>query len=145
MTIQRMDHVGIVVDDMAAAIAFFVDLGLKLVGEASVEGGWVERIIGVEDVRSDIAMLETADGHSRIELSKFRSPATFPGDPHAPTNTLGLRHMAFIVDDLDTIVARLRDRGVELVGTVEQYENSYRLCYVRGPEGVIVELAQQLG
>lgn len=145
MTIQRMDHVGIVVDDMAAGIAFFVDLGLKLVGEVSVEGGWVERIIGVEDVRSDIAMLETADGHSRIELSKFRSPATFPGDPHAPTNTLGLRHMAFIVDDLDTIVARLRARGVELVGTVEQYENSYRLCYVRGPEGVIVELAQQLG
>ena len=119
MTIKRMEHVGIVVEDMASAIAFFVDLGLTLQGEASVEGGWAERIIGVSNLRSDIAMLETPDGHSRIELSKFHSPATFPGDPHAPTNTLGLRHIAFLVDDLDTTLARLRDRGVELVGSVE--------------------------
>jgi catechol 2,3-dioxygenase-like lactoylglutathione lyase family enzyme len=145
MTIQRMDHVGIVVEDLAAATAFFVDLGLSVVGEGAVEGDWAGRIIGLEGVRSEIAMLETPDGHSRVELSLFHAPASPSGDRQAPSNTPGIRHLAFEVDDVDAAVARLQGRGIGLVGTVEQYEDSYRLCYVRGPEGIIVELAQRLG
>ena len=145
MTIQRMDHVGIVVDDLAAAIRFFVDLGLELEGEMAVGGGWVDRIVGLEGVRSDIAMLRTADGHGRIELSTFHSPPSQGADSPAPANARGLRHVSFEVDDVAAIVAGLRARGAELVGTVEQYEDSYRLCYVRGPEGIIVELAERLG
>jgi catechol 2,3-dioxygenase-like lactoylglutathione lyase family enzyme len=145
MAIRRMDHVGIVVDDLAAATAFFLDLGLTLQGEASVGGTAVDRIIGLEGVQSDIAMLETPDGHSRVELSKFHRPPSRPGEPGAPTNTRGLRHLAFAVDDLDALVARLRAQGTELVGEVVQYEQVYRLCYVRGPEGIIVELAEELG
>ena len=105
----------------------------------------MERIIGVQDVRSEIAMLETPDGHSRLELSKFHSPVTLPGDPGAPTNTLGLRHLSFGVDDVHAAVATVRAHGGDLVGEIEQYEDSYRLCYVRGPEGIIVELAEKLG
>src|SRR5205823_3634496 len=145
MTIQRMEHVGIVVDDLAAATAFFVELGFNLQGEAPVEGGWVDRVVGLEGVRAEIAMLETPDGHGRLELSTFHAPAARRGDPHAPANTLGIRHIAFAVDDIDAMVAGLRARGAELVGEVERYEDSYRLCYVRGPEGIIVELAERIG
>ena len=139
-----MDHVGIVVDDLAAATAFFVELGLKLQGEGSVEGGWVDRVVGLEGVRSEIAMLETPDGHGRLELSKFHAPSGRGGDRHAPANAPGIRHVTFAVDDIDAVVARLRARGAELVGDVVSYDNVYRLCYVRGPEGIIVELAEPL-
>jgi catechol 2,3-dioxygenase-like lactoylglutathione lyase family enzyme len=145
MTIQRMEHVGIVVDDLAAATAFFVELGLELQGEGPVAGGWVDRVVGLEGVRAEIAMVETPDGHGRLELTKFHSPPGPGGDRHAPANTPGLRHITFAVDDVDAVVAGLRARGAELVGEVERYEDSYRLCYVRGPEGIIVELAEQIG
>lgn len=145
MTIQRMDHVGIVVEDLAAAKAFFVELGLELQGEASVEGGWVDRVVGLEGVRSEIAMMETPDGHGRLELTKFHAPPSQGGDRHAPANTPGIRHVTFAVDDIDAVVASLRTHGGELVGEVERYEDIYRLCYVRGPEGIIVELAERIG
>ena len=139
-----MDHVGIVVDDLAAATAFFVELGLKLQGEGRVDGGWVDRVVGLEGVRAEIAMLETPDGHGRLELTKFHAPSGFrDGDRYAPANTPGIRHVAFAVDDIDGVVASLRDRGAGLVGKVERYKDRYRLCYVRGPEGIIVELAEQ--
>jgi catechol 2,3-dioxygenase-like lactoylglutathione lyase family enzyme len=145
MTIQRMEHVGIVVDDLAAATEFFVELGLELQGEASVEGRWVDRVVGLDGVRAEIAMLQTPDGHGRLELTKFHTPSTQDGDPHAPANTPGMRHVAFAVEDIDAVVAGLRARGAELVGELERYRDSYRLCYVRGPEGIIVELAEQIG
>lgn len=145
MTIQRMDHVGIVVDDLAVATAFFVELGLELRGEASVEGGWVDRVVGLEGVRAEIAMVETPDGHGRLELAKFHAPSGPGGDRHAPANTPGIRHVTFAVDDIDAVVASLRAHGAELVGEVECYEDSYRLCYIRGPEGIIVELAERIG
>jgi catechol 2,3-dioxygenase-like lactoylglutathione lyase family enzyme len=145
VTIQRMDHVGIVVDDLAATTAFFVELGLKLQGEGQVEGGWVDRVVGLEGVRGEIAMMETPDGHGRLELVKFHAPSGPGGDRHAPANTPGIRHLTFAVDDLDAVVAGLRAHGAELVGEVERYEDIYRLCYVRGPEGIIVELAEQIG
>jgi catechol 2,3-dioxygenase-like lactoylglutathione lyase family enzyme len=145
MTIQRMEHVGIVVDDLAAATAFFVELGLKLQGEGSVEGGWVDRVVGLEGVRVEYAMMETPNGHGRLELVKFHAPSGPGGDRHAPANTPGLRHLAFAVDDIDAAVASLRAHGAELVGKVENYEDIYRLCYVRGPEGIIVELAERIG
>jgi catechol 2,3-dioxygenase-like lactoylglutathione lyase family enzyme len=145
MTIQRMDHVGIVVGDLAAATAFFVELGLTLQGEATVEGGWVDRVVGLEGVRAEIAMMETPDGHGRLELTRFLAPAGRDGDRHAPANTAGIRHLSFAVDDIDTVLAGLRARGAELVGEVERYKDSYRLCYVRGPEGIIVELAERIG
>jgi catechol 2,3-dioxygenase-like lactoylglutathione lyase family enzyme len=145
MSVQRMDHVGIVVDDLAAAVAFFVELGLELQGEASVEGEWVDRVVGLDGVRAQIAMLQTPDGHARLELSRFDSP---PGDDAtgpAPPNARGIRHVTFQVEDIDAVVARLRARGAELVGELEQYEDTYRLCYIRGPEGIILELAERLG
>jgi catechol 2,3-dioxygenase-like lactoylglutathione lyase family enzyme len=145
MAIQRMEHVGIVVDDLAAATEFFVKLGLELQGEAAVEGRWVDRVVGLEGVRADIAMLQTPDGHGRLELTKFHTPRTQSGDPHAPANTPGIRHVAFAVDEIDAVVAGLRARGDELVGELVRYEDSYRLCYVRGPEGIIVELAERIG
>jgi catechol 2,3-dioxygenase-like lactoylglutathione lyase family enzyme len=145
MTIQRMDHVGIVVEDLAAATAFFVELGLKLLGEGPVEGGWADRVVGLEGVRAEIAMVETPDGHGRLELTKFHAPASEGGDRHEPANTPGIRHVAFAVEDIDAVVAGLRARGAELVGEVERYKDSYRLCYVRGPEGIIVELAERIG
>ena len=134
MTVQRMGHVGIVIDDLAAATAFFVELALKLQGEGPVEGGWVE-----------IAIVETPDGYGRLELTKFHAPSGRGGDRHALANTPGIRHVAFAVDDIDALVASLRARGAELVGKVERYEDSHRLCCVRGPEGIIVELAEQIG
>jgi catechol 2,3-dioxygenase-like lactoylglutathione lyase family enzyme len=137
-----MHHVGIVVDDLAAATAFFVSLGLELEGGASVEGTPVDRVVGLEGVRSEIAMLATPDGAARIELSKFHSPPGPDGDGAAASNTPGIRHVTFEVDDLDAVLARL---DVQLVGEVVNYEDTYRLCYVRGPEGIIIELGQRLG
>ncbi len=144
MAIQRMDHVGLVVDDLDAATEFFVELGLAVQGEAAVEGRWVDRIVGLEDVRSDIVMMETPDGNGRLELTKFHSPSSQDGDRQAPANAPGLRHVSFAVDDIDAAVAGLRARGTELVGEVVRYEDSYRLCYVRGPEGIIIELAERI-
>ncbi len=146
MTIQRMDHVSVVVDDLEAAVAFFVDLGMELEGRAPIEGPWVDRVNGLDGVRVDIAMMRTADGQGRLELTEFHTPPAVSPEPRdALGNTLGLRSVMFAVDDIDATVAGLRARGAELVGTVEQYQDSYRLCYVRGPAGIIVALAQQLG
>jgi len=145
-----MDHVGIVVDDLAAATEFFVDLGLVLEGEGSVEGRWVDRVVGLEGVRADLVMMQTPDGKSRLELAKFHSPSNHSpsnqGDNRqAPANMPGIRHVAFAVEDIDAVVEGLRARGAEFVGELERYEDSYRLCYVRGPEGIIIELAEQIG
>jgi catechol 2,3-dioxygenase-like lactoylglutathione lyase family enzyme len=145
MTIQRMDHVGIVVDDLAAATEFFIELGLELRGGGPVEGRWVDRVVGLDGVRAEIAMLQTPDGHGRVELAKFHAPPAQGGDRHAPANTPGIRHVTFAVDDIDAVVEGLRARGAELVGELERYEDSYRLCYVRGPEGIIIELAEPIG
>jgi len=140
-----MDHVGIVFDDLAGAMAFFVELGLKPQGEGTVEGSWVDRVVGLEGIRVEFAMMETPDGHGRLELIKFHAPSGRGGDRHAPANTPGIRHLAFVVNDIDAVVAGLQARGAELVGEMERYEDIYRLCYVRGPEGIIVELAEQIG
>jgi catechol 2,3-dioxygenase-like lactoylglutathione lyase family enzyme len=145
MPVREMNHVGIVVDDLRAAMAFFVELGLEPGGETSVEGSWVDRIVGLEGVRADTAMMRTPDGHGRLELIEFRSPRSEDGNGHARANVQGLRHLAFIVDDIDNTVARLQARGGELVGGVEQYEDMFRLCYLRGPAGIIIELAERLG
>jgi catechol 2,3-dioxygenase-like lactoylglutathione lyase family enzyme len=145
MTIQRMDHVGVVVDDITAATAFFVELGFTLQGDGSVEGDWVDRIVGLEGVRAKFAMVETPEGRGRLELIEFQTPSAQGGDPQAPANTRGIRHIAFVVDDIDAVVAAARARGAELVGEVERAGNSYRLCYIRGPEGIIVELAEKIG
>ncbi|HET7485875.1 MAG TPA: VOC family protein [Solirubrobacterales bacterium] len=145
MAIQRMEHVGIVVDDLAAAVEFFVELGLEPGGKGQVEGRWVDRIVALDEVRAELAMLRTPDDQVEIELVKFHSPPTPDGDSQAPANAPGLRHLAFLVEDIDTMVAGLRARGTELVGELVRYENSYRLCYVRGPEGIIVELAEKIG
>jgi catechol 2,3-dioxygenase-like lactoylglutathione lyase family enzyme len=147
MAIQRMEHVGIVVDDLAAATDFFVELGLVLQGEGpwQVEGRWVDRVVGLEGVRVEGAMMETPDGNGRLELVKFHAPANQGDNRHAPANTSGIRHVAFAVEDIDAVVAGLRTRGAELIGELERYEDSYRLCYARGPEGIIIELAEQIG
>ena len=145
MTIQRMDNVLIVVDDLKAAIAFFVELGLELEGEATVEGESVDRVVGLDGVRSDIATLRTPDGHGRIELDKFHTPAAVRAEPEdAPVNALGIRRIMFAVDDIDDVLARLQARGAVLIGEVVQYEDSYRLCYVQGPEGIMVGLAEAI-
>ena len=146
MTIQRMDHVSVVVDDLESAKAFFLELGMELEGEAPIEGRWVDRVNGLDGVRVDIAMMRTPDGHGRLELTKFHSPKAVRTEPEkALGNVLGLRSIMFAVDDIDATVAGLRARGSELVGEVVQYQDSYRLCYVRGPAGIIVALAQELG
>jgi catechol 2,3-dioxygenase-like lactoylglutathione lyase family enzyme len=146
MTIQRMDNVLIVVDDLEATRAFFLELGLELEGETQVEGPSVDRLIGLDGVRATLVFLRTPDGHGRIELDKFHTPdAIRLGPVDAPVNALGIRRIMFSVDDLDALVARLRARGAELVGEVVQYEDSYRLAYVRGPEGLIVGLGEQTG
>jgi catechol 2,3-dioxygenase-like lactoylglutathione lyase family enzyme len=145
MTIKRLDHVSVVVDDLAAAIAFFSELGLELEGEAAVEGEWVDRVNGLESVQVDIVMMRTPDGHGRLELTKFRNPKLVEIEPAiAPPNTLGLRSVMFTVESVDDTVARLREGGAELVGEVAQYEDKYRLCYMRGPAGIIVALAEEL-
>jgi catechol 2,3-dioxygenase-like lactoylglutathione lyase family enzyme len=145
MTLQRMHHVGVVVDDMAAAIAFFTDVGFVLHGEASVEGRTVDRINGLDGVRADIAMLQTPDGNGQLELVKYHSPAYDGDNGHAPANAPGIRHIACAVDDVDATLNRLRAHNTELVGELERYGNSYQLCYVRGPTGIIVELAEKIG
>jgi catechol 2,3-dioxygenase-like lactoylglutathione lyase family enzyme len=146
MAVVRMDNVGIVFEDLAAAIAFFADLGLELQGEMTIEGDWSDRVVGLKGQRVDIAMMRTPDGHSGVELMRYQRPAAIRGVPKdAPANTLGIRRIMFAVDDIDDTVARLRKRGAELVGEIVKYEDMYRLCYVRGPEGVVVALAQQLG
>jgi catechol 2,3-dioxygenase-like lactoylglutathione lyase family enzyme len=145
MTIRRMDNVLIVVDDLDAAIAYFVELGMELEGQATIEGDWVDATIGLKGARVTNVMLRTPDGHGRVELSKFHTPPAIRRESHpAPTNTLGIGRIMFAVDDLDDVLARLRPHGAELVGEVAQYEDSYRLCFVRGPEGIILGLAEQL-
>ena len=146
MAIQRMDHVSIVVDDLQAAIAFFAELGMELEGQAPIQGPSVDRLNALEGIRVTIAMLRTPDGHSRLELTTFHSPAAIsPLPAKALGNTLGLRSIMFAVDDLDTTLAGLRAHGADLIGEIEEFENGYRLCYVRGPEDIIVALAEQLG
>ena len=145
MTLKRMDNVLIVVDDLEAVKAFFLELGLELEGETTVEGPRVDRLVGLQDVRATLALLRTPDGHGRIELDKFHTPEAIRiGPENAPMNALGIRRIMFAVDDIDDVVARLRAHGAELVGELAQYENQYRLCYVRSPEGFIVALAEQL-
>ena len=144
--ILRMDNVLIVVDDLEAATAFFAELGMELEGKAPVEGVWVDRVVGLDGVRADIVMLRTPDGHGRVELTKFHTPSAISSEPrNAPANTLGIRRIMFAVDDIEDVVARLRTHGAELVGDLAQYEDSYRLCFVRAPEGFIIGLAEQLG
>ncbi|MEY9877599.1 catechol 2,3-dioxygenase-like lactoylglutathione lyase family enzyme [Streptacidiphilus sp. MAP12-33] len=147
MAIQRMDNVGIVVDDLDAAVAFFAELGMELEGEAQIEGLCADRTVGLDGVRSDIAMMRTPDGHSKPELTKYHAPAVSEAEPRNPApNTLGLHRVMFAVDDIDDTVARLRRaHGAELLGEVAQYENAFRLCYLRGPAGIIVALAEQIG
>ena len=145
MTLTRIDNVGIVVNDLAAAIAFFKELGLELEGQAQVEGPSVDRLVALDGVRCDIAMMRTPDG-GRVELMKFRAPAAVRAEPdNAPPNALGIRRIMFAVEDIEEVVARLRAHGAELVGELVQYENSYRLCNVRGPDGILVALAEKIG
>ena len=145
MTVLRMDNVLLVVDDLEAVKAFFVDLGLELEGESVVEGESVDRLIGLDGVRATIASMRTPDGHGRIELDKYHAPAAVRSEPQdAPINTLGLRRIMFAVDDIETVLGRLRRHGADLVGEVVEYADQYRLCYVRGPEGIVVALAEQL-
>jgi len=146
MTLKRMDNVLIVVDDLEAAKAFFLELGMELEGEMSVGGRWVDLVVGLENVRCEIATMRTPDGHGRVELDKFHAPAAIRVEPkNAPVNTLGIRRIMFAVDDIDDVVARLRAHGAELLGEVAQYKDMYRLCYIRGPEGIIIALAEKLG
>jgi catechol 2,3-dioxygenase-like lactoylglutathione lyase family enzyme len=145
MTLLRMDNVLIVVEDLEAAKAFFVELGMELEGETQVEGPAVDKTVGLDGVRADITMLRAPDGHGRFELSRFHTPPAVRSEPaSAPANTLGIRRIMFAVEDIDDVVARLRSHGGELVGEMAQYEDSYRLCFVRGPEGIIIGLAEQL-
>jgi catechol 2,3-dioxygenase-like lactoylglutathione lyase family enzyme len=145
MTLLRMDNVLLVVDDLEAAIAFFTELGLELEGESTVEGPWVDRVVGLDGVRSDIAVMRTPDRHGRLELDKFLTPPAVRSEPeNAPVNTLGIRRIMFAVSDIEDVLGRLRAHGAELIGEVAQYEDSYRLCYVRGPEGMIIALAEEL-
>src|SRR4051812_27155216 len=145
MTIKRLDHVSVVVDDLAAAIAFFTTLGMTLGGEAHVEGPWVDRVNALDSVQVDIVMMRTPDGHGRLELTKFRHPELVKIEPAvAPPNTPGLRSVMFAVESLDDTVARLRANGAELIGEVVRYQDRYKLCYMRGPAGIIVALAEEL-
>ena len=145
MALQRMDNVLIVVEDLEAAKAFFIELVMVLEGQMPIEGPWVDRVIGIENTRAEIATLRTPDGHGRVELDKFHAPAAIRGEAkNAPVNTLGIRRIMFLVDDLDDVLRRLRAHGAELVDEVAQYEDIYRLCYVRGPEGILLGLAEQL-
>src|SRR5215213_7206622 len=145
MALKRMDNVGIVVDDLGGAIDFFRELGLELEGRATIEGEWAGRVTGLGDQRVEIAMMRTPDGHSRLELSRFLTPAVVADHRNAPVNALGYLRIMFAVDDIDDTLARLRPHGTELVGEVVQYEDQYRLCYVRGPEGILIGLAEEIG
>src|SRR6266480_1146050 len=145
MALKRMDDVGIVVDDLVAAIEFFRELGLELEGQATIEGEWAERVTGLHPMHAEIAMMRTPDGHSRLEISRFLTPPTVADHRKAPVNALGYLRVMFAVDDIDETLARLRPHGPELVGELAQYEDEYRLCYVRGPEGILIGLAEQIG
>ena len=145
MTVQRMDNVGIVVESLDTAISFFTELGLELEGRGTVEGNWAGRVTGLGDQRVEIAMMRTPDGHGRIELSRFLAPPVVADHRNAPVNALGYLRVMFAVEDLDETLARLRPHGAELVGEVVEYEDMYRLCYVRGPEGILIGLAEQSG
>jgi catechol 2,3-dioxygenase-like lactoylglutathione lyase family enzyme len=145
MAIKRMDHISVVVDDLPAAIAFFTTLGMAKEGEAPVEGPWVDRVNGIENIQVDIVMMRTPDGHGQLELTKFRNPKLVDIEPAvAPPNALGLRSVMFTVESVDDTVARLRATGGELIGEVVQYEDQYKICYMRGPAGIIVSLAEEL-
>ena len=145
MALKRMDNVGIVVESLDAAISFFAELGLELEGRAMVEGVWAGRVTGLGDQRVEIAMMRTPDGHSRLELSRFITPPVVADHRNAPVNALGYLRVMFTVDDIDELLVRLRKCGAQLVGEVVQYEDSYRLCYIRGPEGLLIGIAEQLG
>jgi catechol 2,3-dioxygenase-like lactoylglutathione lyase family enzyme len=145
VTLQRMDNVGIVVESLDAAISFFAELGLELEGRGMVEGEWAGRVTGLGDQRVEIAMMRTPDGHGRLELSRFLMPPTVADHRNAPVNALGYLRVMFAVEDIDDTLARLRRHGAELVGELVQYEDQYRLCYVRGPEGILIGLAEQIG
>src|SRR5437016_3975594 len=145
MTVKRMDNVGIVVEDIDAAIEFFTELGLELEGRAPVEGDWADGVTGLRDMRVEIAMMRTPDGHSRLEMSRFLAPPVVADHRSAPVNALGYLRVMFTVEDIDDTLVRLGKRGAELVGEVVQYEDTYRLCYIRGPEGILIGLAQELG
>src|SRR6516225_8768927 len=145
MALKRMDNVGIVVEDLGGTIDFFRELGLELEGRAVIEGEWAGQVTGLGDQRVEIAMMRTPDGHSRLELSRFLAPPVVADHRHAPVNALGYLRVMFAVDDIDDTLSRLGKRGAELVGSVVQYENTYRLCYIRGPEGILIGLAQELG
>jgi len=145
MTLRRMDNVLIVVEDLEAAQAFFAELGMELEGETTVEGPWVGKVIGLDDVRADITMMRTPDGHGRVELTRFHTPPAVRAEPEdAPANALGIRRIMFAVEGIDDVVARLRGHGAELLDEIAQYDDLYRLCFMRGPEGIIVGLAEQL-
>jgi catechol 2,3-dioxygenase-like lactoylglutathione lyase family enzyme len=144
MTIYRMDHVGVVVENLAAAVAFFVELGLELEGEATVEGEWVDQLLGLDGVRADIATMRTPDGQGRVELSTFHTPVATSIAPRVPVNTLGIPRLTFVVDDVDDVLGRLHAHGAELVGEVAQYGDIYRYCYIWGPNGIIIGLVEEL-
>jgi catechol 2,3-dioxygenase-like lactoylglutathione lyase family enzyme len=146
MTIQRMDHVGVVVDDLDAATVFLVELGMELDGEMTVDGRWVDQVVGLDGIRVGIAMMRTPDGHGRLELTKFHAPKAVRAETvDPPPNAFGIRTIMFAVDDIEDVLSRLYAHGAERIGEVAQYEESYRLCYVRGPEGIIVALAEPIG
>src|SRR6478609_11908023 len=144
MTVKRMDNVGIVVESLDAAIAFFTELGLTLEGRATIEGEWAGRVTGLRDQRVEIAMMRTPDGHSRLELSRFLTPPAVADHRKAPVNALGYLRVMFAVDDIDETLEKLRNRGAQLIGEVVRYKDAYRLCYIRGPEGLLIGLAQEL-
>jgi catechol 2,3-dioxygenase-like lactoylglutathione lyase family enzyme len=144
MKIQRIDHVGVIVEDLPAAKAFFLALGLEVEGEGEVAGAWVDRIVGLDGVKNTVVFMQVPGGEAGIELIKFATPVDERGIQPSFANTLGIRHIAFAVDDIEAVVAKLQGRGTELVGEIQNYEDSYKLCYVRGPEGIIVELAEQM-
>jgi catechol 2,3-dioxygenase-like lactoylglutathione lyase family enzyme len=143
--LRRMDNVGIVVESLDDAISFFTELGLRLEGRGMIEGEWAGRVTGLGDQHVEIAMMVTPDGHSRLELSRFLRPTVISDHRNAPVNALGYLRVMFTVEDIDETVGRLRKRGAQLVGEVVQYENTYRLCYIRGPEGILIGLAEELG
>lgn len=143
MKVNRIDHVGVIVNDLSAAKAFFLDLGLEVQGEQVVEGAWVEQIIGLKDVKETVVMFGMPDGEATLELVKFHTPLDEKGIQPSFANTLGIQHIAFAVEDIEAIVAKLENKGIELFGEILNYENTYKLCYVRGPEGIILELAEK--
>ncbi len=144
MKIQRIDHVGVIVNDLAAAKAFFLDLGLEVQGEGEVEGEWVDRVIGLDNVKNAVVMLRVPGGQANIELVQFFTPSDEGGIQQLPANTLGIRHITFAVEDIEAVVARLKEKGTETFSEIQDFEGRYKLCYVRGPEGIILELAEQI-